>query len=383
MLTTDRSILAELPCLLSWNKDSDALRMSCSIYVNWVYQRMHAWSNAGYPELWQMTRNLSRESQRRLLLAPQTYHLLQSTGCPSSEQVEAMVKFIEAEKLLSSDGSAGPIDAWTALGDHYFGGRDGTDSAGEVKAPSVHQMVLDVYSPFCTLHYPSPYGTIHKQTEEELGIIVPRIQRSLDQIHSISPLAAQMVEASVQVLALTKTPEKPNLTCSASLRALIGRMSLINVHSDGWTTAKISNGIVHEAIHSMLYKFELAHDFYTDDAAAHQITTTSPWSGRTLFMHSFVHACFVWFGLWCFWSQSSQDDECAAAFRNRSVKGFVSGSPFRLLSKEAYECIQPDLRLVIQKMFEYVQRNSSGTQHTNQLAEKTEAGDLAMAMEND
>lgn len=357
MSVPDRSILSELPQLLSWRDGSTVLRTSCSIYINCVYQRLRLWASTAKPELWDIVRGLNRESQRRLLLAPQTFYLLQSTDRPNSEQLLILEKLIDAEKYLAGEGDLSVQDSWTALGDYYFAKTDGASQP--VKLPAVGHLVLDIYSPFSTIHYPSPYGKIEKHKSEDMEVIVPRIAKSLEQIRSISPLTAQLVEASVQVLALANTPDNPALTCSASLRALIGRMSLINLQNDGWTIPGISNSIVHEAIHSMLYKLELAHDFYTDDEAAHRITTTSPWSGRSLLLHSFVHACFVWFGLWCFWNKTHSDEDGIAALRGRAASGFLAGPAFEHLTSEAYEGIKPDLRGIIQEMFEYVRNQAS------------------------
>jgi hypothetical protein len=61
------------------------------------------------------------------------------------------------------------------------------------------------------------------------------------------------------------------------------------------------NALVHEAIHSLLYMIEISEGFYVDGAVKTALQVVSPWSGRGLYLHSFVHACFVWFGLLCFW----------------------------------------------------------------------------------
>jgi hypothetical protein len=56
------------------------------------------------------------------------------------------------------------------------------------------------------------------------------------------------------------------------------------------------------------------------------VRIVSPWSGRTLHIHSFLHACFVWFGLSRFWEQAVADASLAQgevdALRDQARLGF-------------------------------------------------------------
>ena len=62
-----------------------------------------------------------------------------------------------------------------------------------------------------------------------------------------------------------------------------------------------ADALVHEAIHAVVYRLELIEFLHLDDRASLAQQTTSPWSGRSLTLRSFVHACFVWYGLWHLW----------------------------------------------------------------------------------
>ena len=55
-------------------------------------------------------------------------------------------------------------------------------------------------------------------------------------------------------------------------------------------------------IHSLLYTVELDEPFILDREAVENMRIKSPWTGAELPVHSFLHACLVWFGLWQFWS---------------------------------------------------------------------------------
>ena len=66
----------------------------------------------------------------------------------------------------------------------------------------------------------------------------------------------------------------------------------------------IADSLVHEAIHSFIYVVEEEQPFIPDRAAAETVKLISPWSGRALELHAFLHACFVWFGMWQFWRRA-------------------------------------------------------------------------------
>jgi len=141
---------------------------------------------------------------------------------------------------------------------------------------------------------------------------------------------------------------------------MIGRVGLINVLSRGWNVAKLSNAIVHEAIHSLIYKLELQHALYSDNDAPEKCTAVSPWSGRTLKLHSFVHACFVWFGLWCFWNKSEDQSAAALKLKNRALTGFLAGPLLSSLSSESFAGIQPYVRDAIEEMYGRVMSGQKG-----------------------
>jgi hypothetical protein len=100
----------------------------------------------------------------------------------------------------------------------------------------------------------------------------------------------------------------------------------------------------------LIYKLELADSLYTDESQAKQLTTVSPWSGRTLLLHSFVHACFVWYGLWRFWSLCQNVNDEVTMFREQARRGFLPGSPLLGISSEAYNAIQPVVLEAINQM---------------------------------
>ena len=135
-------------------------------------------------------------------------------------------------------------------------------------------------------------------------------------------------------------------------------MGLFNLHSEASNVYKISNAIVHESIHSLIYKLELHEDLYADQNAAHEVMTVSPWTERPLQVHSFVHACFVWYGLLNFWNLTPDAQPAISRLRGRAYRGFEPGSPLLAISPEAREVIAPNVRLVIEEMHERVMKTN-------------------------
>ena len=141
-------------------------------------------------------------------------------------------------------------------------------------------------------------------TQEEVRLIRDRIEESVCQIESMSMLVNSILDRVIRVIALVK----PRAVCdpgSFSTGPLIGKMFLANLHSNdskGWRVGNIVDALVHETIHSLIYMIELFAPLCTDQRKALSHFGVSPWSGRTLDLHSLLHACFVWFGLWNFWN---------------------------------------------------------------------------------
>lgn len=357
MTIDSRGSIAALPQYLTWNDGADLLRAACTNHIRWSYNQLRIWSANGTTDLIGEVLGLPKFSQQRLLLAPRAFYTLQGTRHPSAEDISTFRRFIEYEKFLADRCCPCPSDAWSALCDYYLPAEERdqhTNRPTTRKATMLGDIILDIASPYTTERYPAEIGTVQLHSPEEIDIVARRVQESLDQIQAVSDIAGLTVTSCAQVIAAVKAPAHPDVTASVSSRALIGRMGLVNLTSERWTTSKISNQIVHEAIHSMLYKIELFESFYSDYDTAFVLKTVSPWSGRTLRLHSFVHACFVWFGLWCFWQNSGLQDEIAVTLKSQALKGFLGDGPLTGVSDEVFNCISPDIRDAIHAMRDYV-----------------------------
>jgi hypothetical protein len=210
-------------------------------------------------------------------------------------------------------------------------------------------------------------GPARPHSKDELALIVPAVDEGLDHIQAVRPQIAEMVRRSLSVITIAKGDDGGGWS-SMSARRIVGLMTLGNLQAlplNGLSPdqrihrlAAISDSIVHEAIHSLIYRIELFDSFYEDNSAVLFTKAISPWSGRELNLHSFVHACFVWFGLWHFWSLSAITGVDYAPYLERARRGFLKGDLASLLSVEALPMVRPHVRSVIQEMFAQVQRSA-------------------------
>ena len=367
MPDTDTSLIVALPDFLTWQSGNDLTRSACKNHVHYVYRQVKQWSNHADTDLLQLITSLPRSSQQRLLLAPRVYRMLRANSEPGTDEIDSFKQFLDLERYLCKQDGQGPRGSWTALGDFYLAPEEPVEEhapasasnlsfRGETfRAPKVGNIVLDAFRPFTKTDFPSPLGEASNHTPEELELITSRLEQSLEQINKISPTARTAIDALVQVISLVRAPQSMKGTQSFSNKPVIGRMGLANADSDRWSINKIADAIVHETIHALIYKIELTNCLYLDDLIESEpLKIVSPWSGRALPLHSFVHACFVWFGLWSFWRLASPEDAEAAALRSRAGHGFLTGHPLACIPDEARDRIRPQVLHAIDRMYKEV-----------------------------
>ena len=212
---------------------------------------------------------------------------------------------------------------WTALGDSYFPGNGG--SAVPFEAPRLSNGIpVDYESPQVDTSIGLASGGYHKLTRCEAELGVEKLESALSGIGQASPEVRCLLDAYVRVI-VVRGGEPRNTFASASYDNYIGKMAFCNLDSDAVPQARIMDGMVHEAIHAFLYVREEEQPYFSHREAANALVAVSPWSGRTLPVHSFFHACYVWFGLWQFWRRALKagfQDETAVQLFQRARDGF-------------------------------------------------------------
>ena len=134
---------------------------------------------------------------------------------------------------------------------------------------------------------------------------------------------------------------------------LVGQIEISNVHYRKMTEHLLISTLIHEAIHNYLYLHEEELRFMTRPSAS--IKASSPWTGNPICLHSFVHACYVWYSLDRFWRNILKQDTFSPWYEPsqelfiKVKKGFLNPDFDQLLSKHIDE-IRPDILSEISAM---------------------------------
>ena len=268
--------------------------------------------------------------QRALMTAPETIYRLWRLRKEPATSVARLCTFLNAETIRNETQPDAEKECWTALGDFYHRGGGRTEP---VLAPSLANGIpIDFYSPNVTS---AKETTVHHDyldfTEAERLLVQGRLQDAIDRIKQVSDAAAQMVALYVKVI----IPFKVRLGYgSTSERSFPGRVLLQGTENVGIAT--IAAALVHEAIHQLLYTLEIEGVFVVREPGE---LITSLWSGRGLELHSFIHACFVWYGLAHFWSFAQGrdvfDEDVVQRELARCRSGFSGRNPIDTLGPAA------------------------------------------------
>lgn len=305
--TTPRDIMR----MLTWDGDLAPLSQVCQFYLIFIFEGLSRW--LGDTSLMERISHLDVRARQRLLLSPHLYYHLRRKLAAGPDILNQL------ELYLS--GAHNKCDMIVAVGDSYI-------------AASHYEIVLSSTGATTSIMPDLTAGNWRQPSVDNLAIVDQRINDALRLIYAISPSAYRLVMESVTLLIRTELPDNNRLV-SSSQRFVIGRMLLANGHSPDKDVEHIANALVHEAIHSTLYKYELMYPLFPDLQVATSHTCVSPWSGRTLPLTSFVHACFVWWGLHNFWTVCNSTNLLTPASRSleaRARKGFASSLPLHSIS---------------------------------------------------
>ncbi|MCY4441295.1 MAG: HEXXH motif-containing putative peptide modification protein [Deltaproteobacteria bacterium] len=301
----------------------------------------------------------------RVKLAPEVFRVVFLAGEEESGHGirDPLERFCAVEERIHGDAAVevpADEDGWSALGDVRIGGPGGAGRSALpapcrqvgalTLAPVVRAMVIDGYSPHHATLYRYPRLPVQSHRPAEFRAGVARLSSALEFIASVSEPACAMVDACLRVVALVRMPKHPEMTMSGSHPELCGLAGLTNLHSSRWTAVRVANALVHEAIHALVAKIELAEGLFSSYREAQDITAVSPWSGRRLPLRTYVHGCLVWFGLWQFWRRAGAHGAGVAELAEKSRSGFAGGSCLRSIPPEGMAVLEPDAADVLREM---------------------------------
>ena len=337
-----QEIVEALPWIFAWNDAQpilDAVHTSGLEYANARTQRALEHIGTIDSELEQSMRGclqaLPHRAVCRFITAPET--LQRTITLPVEKNPARHISFLcnalMAERALSQEGRGAARPCWTALGDFYFcGGRndpavDMRDSTWTASvngcAPRLTDSVpLDFVSPLAQSATPCK-SAFQPYTPEEIKVASNALQDSFTRIGSVKP-AAQIITGFAKVIVLRK--DKPaDLHSSSSMRNYPGRLMLRN--PEAADAGALASSMIHESIHHFLYTVEFSGEFVSLEGAR----VPSPWTGRELALHSYLHACFVWYGLAQFWHKQLTmnvfEPQMIETQLSRALAGFRTANP--------------------------------------------------------
>jgi len=281
---------------------------------------------------------LPDEAWMRLVTSPRcSYQLL----WPSRHEAPAVAAFLEAASKVElartaepgSCDSSGQFPAsevpWSVLGDGWLG-PDGQF----VRGPAIEN--------FAPIDFASPHalaidleGAVDVTTAPRPPLAHPEIEAVLSQlIDARERLAAtgagllSFVVTFTKVLVLQRDAEAPTMFSTGSSAQYVGRSVFGNPHLAVVDNVLLADGLVHEAIHSLLYMSERLEPWVTaPELYGPEPRTRSGWSGHPLPLRSYLQACFVWYGLAQFWGLAlgagTFPADRARKRLEQSVRGFL------------------------------------------------------------
>lgn len=301
-----------LPCFFTWIQDSELLTETQEGYLQLLETLFLAWLEKGDDS--QDTKHSVCEELYFSLAPPQRSHFL------SAPLVSAVL--LQRHKCLPH-----VVDCLFQNYLHAELTNSSSSNSNHLKSPSAYTLQVHDISIDADGYFGSSAPTPDIQHNGEIQFILRRLARSLKLIGTVNGTVLNMIQQVLEVILIQKDDADANGFSSSSWPSLIGKMALTNPHRSNLDDTWIIDALVHESIHSFLYRIECFETFYTSTSALLAYKAVSPWSGKTLYLHSYVHACFVWFGLWCFWSLAAESEDFPGVqiefFRERSRRGFL------------------------------------------------------------
>jgi hypothetical protein len=253
-------------------------------------------------------RELPDDSFSRFLTAPETSFRLLWNRHSAADALTFLQASLAAEAHRAGRGQDFCAeDRWTALGDYCVRADGSVFRAPVLPGPllldldSPHALRLDFNGRADTTLVPREALT-SVDRERALG----GVARAWAAVGQVSEGLQEFVRVFTKVLILQSDPEAPTMFASGSSGQYVGRSVLSNPHLLKVDEVELAEGMVHEAIHSLLYMQEQRRRWVAPELYGSEIRTESPWTGNPLPLRPYLQACFVWYGLLHFWAAAVQ-----------------------------------------------------------------------------
>jgi hypothetical protein len=372
-------LLNSLPQLLRW-QDTQATNDLIANLAAVHYQRaadglglaLRAISRCDrrvYETLRVRLRDLPDPIYLRLLGAPHTWFLVAGyeTKQPTPNEIAAyLTDALDAEDLKAGRPATLDHGVWSCLGDDYFPAQRLGDAhrliwnpESPFVAPSLPgEIPIDFWSPLARGPLPEIPGTDIDMAENAITTTIDKLGQGLQAISQLCPAAMQVLICFCKVIVARQDPTTTEHR-AASSPTTIGRPVLRNPQSEAATVTELMDSLVHETIHAVIDIVNLDQPIFIDRSVLASRRGMSPWTGRSLDLYTYIHACLVWYGLWHFWTkilgQSHFPDSVVLGYMQMAAKGFLSEELVTPLLP-IREVIAPSLINLIDAMQETIEK---------------------------
>jgi hypothetical protein len=285
---------------------------------------------------------LPAPSRARFLVAPETVYRISRLRNEPVKSIALLCHFLNAESASQGSPTLGR-GYWTATGDSYFTCQAGKPAQDETVWVSNCNFVAPRLANAVPVDFFSPNVKSAKETTvqdefleftpDEIRVVWNRLVDVFDRIELVSGPAARLINEFIRVIIPLKVP---NGAGSTSERSFPGRVLLRGVEASD--PVRTASALVHESIHQFLYLLEYEGTFVLREP---EDKVRSLWSGRLLPLHSYFHACFVWYGLAKFWALAHKSNADVFGEENirreldRCLSGFRGQNPISALGTNA------------------------------------------------
>lgn len=241
----------------------------------------------------------------------------------SEPDVRTLSQYVLAELVKANITEVSDIQIWTARGTSTLRSINGQPMS---QITSLGKIAIDHRSP-----QQYPYDGVSEKLllpmpESDAKQVFMKLEKCMTLLAANSPQAHQFVNHFLEQISLRIEPELPDRFNSSSFSKFIGLALLVNPNVERADLCNLTEALVHEAMHSMLFMLEEVEGPFLIDRNSARVVVTSPWSGAEINLHAYIHACVVWFGLYWLWEvliDTGAYPEKARALQNRAHSGFL------------------------------------------------------------
>jgi uncharacterized protein len=336
---TAQSHVDLLPRTLMWATSGDEIKSAKAIHLSRLKGAFHAFMNkldteasADARHLAELVSASSKEEIDCLLLCPNISNPLIWGQRPDGEVLRELMAYLVLQGQAGRHAHLmGPY--WCPSGNKYVD-RNGAVSQWPVLGD---QVGVDLDSPDAVAigsEMPLAAHNWRPMDEEKREATLRSLDEAYACIRDAQPSLDTFMESCTRAVVLRQSGNGKFASFSSCY--FIGRIALVNPQIV--EPMLLAEALLHEAIHSYLYMLE--PDPYwglVSASGSANAKVRSPWTGNELPLYAFLHASFVWYGLFFFWARLMQNNRGPNGnvpdYLAYAASGFTRGSLVDVIDK--------------------------------------------------